>query len=86
MAHKDNAMSTEIGAYEAKTRLAELLRRAEQGERFTVTNRGKPVAQLVPRESSQDGQVSVVIGNILKNIKRTATDAELQAMKAKGRP
>lgn len=79
-------MNTEIGAYEAKTRLAELLRRAELGERFTVTNRGKPVAELVPRESSQDGQVSVVIGNILKNIKRTATDAELQAMKATGRP
>ncbi len=38
----------EIGAYEAKTRLAELLSRAEKGERIVVTRHGRPVAQLVP--------------------------------------
>lgn len=37
----------EIGVYEAKTRLAELLVRVGQGERFVITKHGKPVAQLV---------------------------------------
>ncbi len=39
---------TEIGAYEAKTRLPEILRRVEAGERFTITHRGVPVAELLP--------------------------------------
>lgn len=43
-------MTTEIGTYEAKTRLAELLREVRQGRRFTITSRGEPVAQLVPVE------------------------------------
>ena len=44
-------MKTEIGAYEAKTRLPELLRQVKAGKRFTITNRGKAVADLVPSES-----------------------------------
>ena len=39
---------TEIGAFDAKTRLSELLRKVEQGERFTITLRGHAVANLVP--------------------------------------
>lgn len=41
---------TEIGAFEAKTRLSEILRKVGQGEHFTITHRGKPVANLVPVE------------------------------------
>ena len=41
-------MSTEIGAFEAKTKFSELLRKVAQGERFTVTLRGKAVARLEP--------------------------------------
>ena len=41
-------MSTEIGAFEAKTKFSELLRKVGQGERFTVTLRGKAVARLEP--------------------------------------
>jgi prevent-host-death family protein len=41
-------MPTEIGAFEAKTKFSEILRKAHQGEHFTVTVRGKPVARLVP--------------------------------------
>lgn len=39
---------TEIGAYEAKTRLPALLRETQAGRRFTITQRGRPVAELVP--------------------------------------
>jgi prevent-host-death family protein len=44
---------TEIGAFDAKTRLSELLRKVEQGERFTITVRGEPKAQLVPLPASK---------------------------------
>ena len=39
-----------IGAFEAKTHLPELLNRVARGERITITRRGKPVALLVPVE------------------------------------
>lgn len=45
-------MTTEIGAYEAKTRLPELLREVRAGRRFTITNRGEAVADLVPSTAS----------------------------------
>lgn len=38
----------EIGAYEAKSKLPEFLRKVAAGERFTITQRGRPVAELVP--------------------------------------
>ncbi len=38
----------EIGAFEAKTHLSELLAAAEAGESVTITRRGHPVARLVP--------------------------------------
>ncbi len=46
-------MKTEIGAYDAKTRLPELLRQVKAGKRFTITNRGKAVADLVPSEAAR---------------------------------
>ncbi|MGH8116432.1 MAG: type II toxin-antitoxin system Phd/YefM family antitoxin [Rhodanobacteraceae bacterium] len=47
-------MHTEIGSYEAKTRLPELLREVRKGKSFTITNRGEPVAELVPIGKSAD--------------------------------
>lgn len=41
-------MATEIGSYEAMTRLPELLREVRSGKRFTITSRGKAIAELVP--------------------------------------
>lgn len=37
-----------VGAYEAKTRLSELLDRVEKGEEFTISRHGTPVARLTP--------------------------------------
>jgi prevent-host-death family protein len=45
---------TEIGAFEAKNKLSELLDRAEAGEEVVITRRGKPVAKLVPIERKRD--------------------------------
>lgn len=41
-------MKREIGSYEAKTKLPELLRLVKTGRSFTITNRGEAVADLVP--------------------------------------
>jgi prevent-host-death family protein len=41
-------MPTEIGAFEAKTKFSELLRKVDQGERFTITLRGRVIAELTP--------------------------------------
>lgn len=38
----------EIGAFEAKTRLSELLARVQRGQVYRITKRGKPVAELRP--------------------------------------
>jgi prevent-host-death family protein len=36
-----------VGAFEAKTKLAELLERVRRGEAFTITKHEQPVARLV---------------------------------------
>jgi prevent-host-death family protein len=44
-------MDSCIGAFEAKAQLSRLLRAVENGEQFTITVRGKPIADLVPHRS-----------------------------------
>lgn len=38
----------QIGAFDAKTHLSELLEKVRQGEVYVITRRGKPVAELRP--------------------------------------
>lgn len=40
--------SEDIGAFEAKTRLSELLEKVSRGHVYRITRRGKPVAELRP--------------------------------------
>ena len=54
-------MKTEIGAYEAKTKLPELLRQVRAGKQFTITNRGEAIADLVPSESSKPKDRSAAV-------------------------
>lgn len=37
-----------VGIKELKTRLSEYVERTREGERFLVTDRGEPVAELIP--------------------------------------
>ncbi len=39
---------TSVGSYEAKTHLADLLKRVEAGEHITIARHGTPVAVLIP--------------------------------------
>jgi prevent-host-death family protein len=54
-------MNLEIGSYEAKTKLPELLRGIQAGNRYTITLRGEPVADLVPAESSKGGEAVAAV-------------------------
>ena len=54
-------MKTEIGAYEAKTKLPELLRQVKAGKQFTITNRGEAIADLVPAESVKPRDKSAAV-------------------------
>ncbi len=50
-----------IGAFEAKTHLSSLLERVAQGESFTITRHGKPVARLVPAEHHDPERIKAAI-------------------------
>lgn len=45
-------MYKEIGAFDAKAKLSQLLREVRDGQRYTITVRGEPVADLVPYAGS----------------------------------
>lgn len=45
-------MFVEIGSYDAKTKLPELLREVQGGRRYRITLRGKPIADLVPTDEA----------------------------------
>ena len=75
----------QIGSYDAKTNLPEILRRVEAGETFTITNRGKPIADLVPSRASALLKAQTAIDNILQAKKHTLSDKALSDLKESGR-
>jgi len=55
-------MNTEIGSYQAKTQLPELLPSVQSGQRFTITLRGAPIAELIPFGGpGESGTVSAAV-------------------------
>lgn len=65
---------SEIGAYEAKTRFAELLRRVRRGERVTITRHGPAIAELVPVSGGLLEQRRVAIERLRAFRSQHATD------------
>lgn len=78
-------MLEKIGSYEAKTKLPEILRRVEAGEAFTITNRGKPIADVIPSRSSNRLKTTAAIQNILRAKKHKISDDALNKLKSGGR-
>ena len=78
-------MLEEIGSYEAKTKLPEILRRVEAGEAFTITNRGKPIADVIPSRASDRLKIQAAIANILKATKHNVSDEALKELRQVGR-
>jgi len=46
---------TEVGAFEAKTHLSQLLDRVARGETIVITRHGKAVARLAPLSTARRG-------------------------------
>ena len=46
-------MTIEIGSYDAKTTLPELLRGVRDGKQYTITLKGEAVADLIPSNTSR---------------------------------
>ena len=74
-----------VGAYDAKTRLPEILRQVSQGQSFTVTNRGQAVADITPTYAVESKRAQVAINNILNMDKPIVTDECLAELKNAGR-
>ena len=47
-------MARQIGAFEAKTHFSSIIEKAENGEDFIITRRGKPVAKIIPFEQKPE--------------------------------
>ena len=78
-------MPEKVGSYDAKSRLPEILRRVEAGEVFTITNRGRPVADFVPSRASRRMRTKSAIDSLLKARKRKLSDKLLDELKESGR-
>ena len=61
-----------VGAFEAKTKLSELLDLVERGGEITITRRGEPVARLVPiSRHSERARVQALIEEIKDTRKKS---------------
>ncbi|MEO6920147.1 MAG: type II toxin-antitoxin system prevent-host-death family antitoxin [Collimonas sp.] len=79
-------MFQEIGAFDAKAKLSELLRAVGLGQRYTITVRGKPVADLVPSETSVQHDVHAAVAAMRAfNKVEGLTAADIGEMVAEGR-
>lgn len=54
-------MFQKVGAFDAKAKLSELLRAVARGQRYTITVRGKAVADLVPSETAEHPDVHAAV-------------------------
>ena len=58
-------MAIEIGSYLAKTKLPELLRGVQAGNRYTITIRGQAIADLVPVNANNLSDATSAVDEML---------------------
>ena len=79
----------EVGAFEAKNKLSELLDLAERGEEITITRHGRPVARLVPAQPAANREAATAAMARLraraKALKLNLTFDEIKAYRDEGR-
>ena len=76
-----------VGVYEAKSRLSELLQEVRSGREVVITSHGKPVARLVPAEERDAPDRSGAVRSIRALRKRLniRTRASLRSLIDEGR-
>lgn len=75
----------EIGAFEAKTHLSELLAAVEAGETVTITRRGRAVARLSPVRATEGRAAAVARLLALREGLGSLTAAEILDARDAGR-
>lgn len=79
-------MAITLGAFEAKTKLSELLDRVERGEEFTITKRGRPVARLVPTAKPDEAKAADTVERLIELRKEWTLDGlSWKALRDEGR-
>ncbi|MDP3540416.1 MAG: prevent-host-death protein [Azonexus sp.] len=80
-------MNIEVGSYEAKTKLPELLRGIQAGNRYTITLRGEAVADLVPVENPKHSDAIAAVEEMLSfmQARKPAGSIDLKALINEGR-
>lgn len=56
----------EIGVFEAKTHLSELLEKVAAGEEFTITRRGRAIARLVPAGEPREEEIRQTVQEMVR--------------------
>lgn len=81
-----------VGSYEAKTHLPQLLCEVENGEKITITKRGKPIAVLSPAQATPERDVAAIIAEFRAYSREQArkhgplSAREIKDMIEEGRP
>lgn len=68
----------EVGAFEAKTRLGQLLDWVEAGEEVVITRRGKVVARLVPPDMAFDRERGPQAAQRIREMRKGVTLGSLR--------
>ena len=78
----------EIGVFEAKNKLSELLDLAEKGEEIIITRHGKQVARLLPIEKPFDRAAARQAAEEIRKMRKgiSIDDATIRAFINEGRP
>ena len=80
-------MNIEVGSYEAKTKLPELLRGVQLGKRYTITLRGELVADLVPAQGNKRSVAAAAADEMrsFMRARKPVADVDLKAIINEGR-
>ena len=71
-----------IGIYEAKSKLSELVEKAEAGEVVTITRRGKPVAKIGPVKRPEAVDNSEAVDELIRFSKTLKAGKRFNVRKA----
>jgi prevent-host-death family protein len=75
-----------VSAFEAKTRLSELLRETEKGREFIIFRRGKEVARLIPPgESGGEKRLQSLAAEFRKIRKKVSGPVNIEELIDEGR-
>lgn len=80
-------MTKTIGTYEARTHWSEVLQNVKNGERYIITDHGKPVAELGPAASLNRRERSALAASELLQFmdRRSPVDIDIKASIEEGR-